>query len=67
MKLHSLKCNKWLIGTLAVVGVAVIANFAVAEDSYVDLQNRVIAAEAKIASMSAPSDLDVQRAEANTA
>ena len=67
MKVHSLKCNKWLIGTLAVVGAAVIANFAVAEDSYVDLQNRVIAAEAKIASMSAPSDLDVQRAAANTA
>ena len=67
MKVHSLKCNKWLIGTLAVVGAAVIANFAVAEDSYVDLQNRVIAAEAKIASMSAPSDLDVQRAKANEA
>ena len=67
MKVHSLKCNKWLIGTLAVVGVAVIANYAVAEESYVDLQNRVAAAEAKIASMSAPSDLDVQRAEANTA
>ena len=67
MKVHSLKCNKWLIGTLAVVGAAVIANYAVAEESYVDLQNRVAAAEAKIASMSAPSDLDVQRAEANTA
>jgi hypothetical protein len=67
MKVHSLKCNKWLIGTLAVVGAAVIANYAVAEESYVDLQNRVAAAEAKIASMSAPSDLDVQRAEANAA
>ena len=67
MKVHSLKCNKWLIGTLAVVGAAVIANYAVAEESYVDLQNRIDAAEAKIASMSAPSDLDVQRAEANAA
>ena len=67
MKVHSLKCNKWLIGTLAVVGAAVIANFAMADESYVDLQNRIDAAEAKIASMSAPSDLDVQRAEANAA
>ena len=64
MKVHSLKCNKWLIGTLAVVGAAVIANFAIADESYVDLQNRLDAAEAKIASMSAPSDLDVQRAKA---
>ena len=67
MKVHSLKCNKWLINTLAVVGVAVIANYAVAAESYVDLQNRVAAAEAKIASITAPSDLDVQRAKANTA
>ena len=67
MKVHSLKCNKWLIGTLAVVSAAVIANFAVAAESYVDLQNRIDAAEAKIASMSAPSDLDVQRAKANEA
>ena len=67
MKVYPLKCNKWLIGALAVAGIAVIANYAVAEESYIDLQNRVAAAEAKIASITAPSDLDVQRAKANTA
>ena len=61
------KINKWLLGTLALVGVASIASIAMADESYVDLQNRIDAAEAKIASMSAPSDLDVQRAEANAA
>jgi len=61
------KTNKWLLGALALVGVASIATIAMADESYVDLQNRLDAAEAKIASMSAPSDLDVQRAEANTA
>jgi hypothetical protein len=61
------KTNKWLLGTLALVGVASIATFAMADESYVDLQNRLDAAEAKIASLTAPSDLDVQRAEANEA
>ena len=61
------KVNKWLLGTLALVGVASIATFAMADESYVDLQNRLDAAEAKIASLTAPSDLDVQRAKANEA
>jgi len=61
------KINKWLLGTLALVGVASIASFAMADESYDELQTRIDAAEAKIASMSAPSDLDVQRAEATEA
>jgi hypothetical protein len=61
------KINKWLLGTLALVGVASITTFVMADESYVDLQNRLDVAEAKIASMSAPSDLDVQRAEATEA
>ena len=61
------KVNKWLLGTLAVVGVASIAAFAMADESYKDLKVQLDAAEAKIASLTAPSDLDIQRAEANKA
>ncbi len=62
--MKNLKCNKWLLGTLAVVGVACIANFAVAEESYDELKERLDAAEAKIASLTAPSDIDIERSAA---
>lgn len=65
--MKNLKCNKWLLGTLATVGVACIANFAIAEESYDELKERLDAAEAKIASLTAPSDLDKRRARANKA
>jgi hypothetical protein len=62
-----LKCNKWLISTLAIVGVAAVASFAMADESYDELQNRLDAAEAKIASLTSPSHTDIQRAEATKA
>jgi len=65
--MKNLKCNKWLLGILAVVGTATIASFAMGEESYADLQNRLEAAEAKIASLTSPSEIDVARAEAHRA
>jgi hypothetical protein len=62
--------KKWMMysGIVAAIIVAAFAAPALADGpSSEDLMARVIAAEAKIASMSAPSDLDVQRAKANAA
>jgi len=67
MKAHSLKCNKWLIAALAVAGAAVLTANLAADESYDELQSRLDAAEAKIASMLAPSHVDIQRAEATKA
>ena len=67
MKVHSLKCNKWLIAALAIAGAAVLTTAVVADESYDELQSRLDAAEAKIASLVAPSKMDIQRAEATKA
>jgi len=67
MKVHSLKCNKWLVAALVVAGAAVLTANLAADESYDELQTRLDAAEAKIASLVAPSKMDIQRTEATKA